>query len=147
MSSVDVGEAQDVGSSGRRRGAAARGARVQLLERERLDQVVVGTGVEPRHAVADGVAGGQHQDRRAVAGRPQAPAHLEAVDAGISTSSMTASGARSETRLERLGPVGRELDVVALQPQGPLERRANGRLVVHDENAHGESVPAEPVCR
>ncbi len=36
----------------------------QLLERERLGQVVVGTGVEPGHPVGDRVAGGQHQDRQ-----------------------------------------------------------------------------------
>ena len=145
MSSVDVGEAQDVGV--RAAGAAQERAqpRMQLLERERLHEVVVRAGVEPGDAVADGVARGQHQHRRVVVGRPQAPADLEPVDVRHQHVQHDGVGGVQREAVERLGAVGRELDVVALQPEGPLEGRANGRLVVHDENAHGESVPAEPV--
>ena len=56
-------------------------ARKQLREGERLHQVVVGTGVEPRDAVLDGVAGRQHQDGCPDTGVTQSPARLEAVDA------------------------------------------------------------------
>ncbi len=40
-------------------------ARQQLRELERLDQVIVGAGVETFHAIGHGVAGGEHQDRGA----------------------------------------------------------------------------------
>src|SRR3954454_17440145 len=45
-----------------------------LAHVERLAQVVVGAGVEPVDAVGDGVAGGEHQDRLAVAARAHAAA-------------------------------------------------------------------------
>ena len=37
----------------------------QFLERERLGKIIVGPAVQPDHAVGNGVAGGQQQDRRA----------------------------------------------------------------------------------
>ena len=51
-------------------------AREQLAQCERLDEVVVGAGVEAGDAVVDLLARGEHQHRRAVAARAQAPAHL-----------------------------------------------------------------------
>ena len=56
--------------------------RQQLAQRERLDEVVVGAGVQAGDAVVDLAARGEHQHRRAVAALAQAPAHLQAVDAG-----------------------------------------------------------------
>ena len=41
----------------------------QLVERERLREVVVGAGVEPGDPVRDLVAGGEHEDRRAALAR------------------------------------------------------------------------------
>ena len=62
----------DVRLLGRRVAAQQRpDPRQQLAERERLDEVVVGAGVQPVDPVADGVAGGQHQDRGPDAVRPQ----------------------------------------------------------------------------
>src|SRR5262245_65344036 len=78
-----IGEAQlRLLALARRLGPAQERAqpRLELLERERLDQVVVGARVKARHTVVDGVARGQHQYRRAIAGLPQPLAHLEAVD-------------------------------------------------------------------
>ena len=54
----------------------------QLGEGEWLDEVIVGAGVEPGHAVLHRVAGGQHQHRRPDAVVAQPPARLEAVDPG-----------------------------------------------------------------
>ncbi len=56
--------------------------RQQLGEGEGLGQVVIGAAIEAGNAVAHGVAGGQHQDRRPDPGLAQSPADLEAVDAG-----------------------------------------------------------------
>ncbi len=54
----------------------------QLLEAERLDEVVVGPCLEPHDPVPDLVAGRQHQDRQLIARRPQPAADLEPVDPG-----------------------------------------------------------------
>ena len=54
----------------------------QLFERERLDEVVVGAGVEPFHAVGHRVAGGEHQHRGAIARGAQPAADLEPVGLG-----------------------------------------------------------------
>src|SRR4051794_2876664 len=51
----------------------------QLLALERLDEVVVGAGVEALDAGLDGVARGEHEDRHVV-GRAKAPRDLDAVD-------------------------------------------------------------------
>src|SRR5437763_1433791 len=56
--------------------------RLELLERERLDQVVVGAHVQAGDAVVDRVPGGEHQDGGAVTGPAHAPRHLQAVHAG-----------------------------------------------------------------
>src|SRR4051812_10764386 len=69
------------------RGAAARRAPAQeraqpgeqLLALERLDEIVVGAGVEALDARLDRVAGGEHEDRYVVGGA-QAPGDLDAVD-------------------------------------------------------------------
>ena len=55
---------------------------MQLGQRERLHQIVVGAAVESLDAVANGLARGQHQDRRPHAALAQAPAGLEAGEAG-----------------------------------------------------------------
>ena len=66
----------------RRRAAAGQrpDPRDQLLHRERLDQVVVGAGLEPGDAVGHGIARGQHQDRRRQPLAAQPAADREAVE-------------------------------------------------------------------
>src|SRR3954469_21394972 len=54
-------------------------AREQLLALERLDDVVVGAGVQALDARLDGVAGGEHEDRDVVAAA-QAARHVDAVE-------------------------------------------------------------------
>ena len=73
-----VGEREQLVAAGRAAQERAQ-PREQLLERERLDQVVVGAGVEPGDAVVDLVAGGQHQDRRRVPLAAERAAGLEPV--------------------------------------------------------------------
>ena len=51
----------------------------QLRERERLDDVVVGAGIEPRDPVRNLVARREHQHRQAAAAPPKPPANLESV--------------------------------------------------------------------
>jgi len=78
-----VGQAQlavlaRLGRAARHRADAGR----QLGEREGLAQVVVGPGVESRHAVLDFVARGEHEDTRPDPIGAQAAADLEPVDVG-----------------------------------------------------------------
>jgi hypothetical protein len=56
--------------------------RLELVHVERLDQVVVGPGIQSVDPVRHGVASGQHQHRDPVALAPKQPAHLEPVDVG-----------------------------------------------------------------
>jgi hypothetical protein len=56
-------------------------ARAQLVEVERLHQIVVGAGVEALHPVGHGIARGDDEHGHVVAQRAQAPQHLQAVAA------------------------------------------------------------------
>ena len=53
-------------------------ARLQLGERERLDEVVVGAAVEPGDAIVDRLERGEHQHRRPHPALAQLPADVEA---------------------------------------------------------------------
>ena len=79
----------------------------QLGQGEGLDQVVVGSGVEALDPVVDGVAGGEHEHRGVVVGRPQAPAHVEPVDGGQADVEDHRVGRADGDLLQGLGPVGR----------------------------------------
>ena len=113
-------------------------ARLQLSERERFDQVVVGADVETDHAIVDPVARGQHQDRGAIAGLAHPPAHLEPVEPGhqyVEDHRVRGGGGEG---VERLLAVGRERHVVAVEAQRSLERPPHSRFIVHYKYArHG----------
>src|SRR5436309_2832690 len=57
-------------------------SREQLVEGERLHEVVVGAGVEPVDAIAHGRARREHQDRDLIARGAETPADLDAVESG-----------------------------------------------------------------
>ena len=63
-----------------------------LLERERLDDVVVGAALQAAHAVVDLVARRQHAHGHRVAALAQPPQHLGAVEVGHARSSRIAAG-------------------------------------------------------
>ena len=115
-------------------------ARAELLERERLDQVVVGARVEALDAVGHGVARGQHQHRRAVARGPQAPADLEPVGLGHQHVEDDRVRRRVGERVQRLGAVGRQLHAVAVHPQRAIQSVAHRGLIVHHQDPHGPMV-------
>jgi D-alanyl-D-alanine carboxypeptidase/D-alanyl-D-alanine-endopeptidase (penicillin-binding protein 4) len=120
-------------------GAAQQGAqpREQLLERERLGQVVVGAGLEPGDAVGHPVARRQHQHRRAVARVAHPPAHLEPVELRHEHVEQHRVGPDDGEPPDRLAPVGRHVDLEPVVPQRPLERLAHRGLVFHHEDPHG----------
>ena len=114
-------------------------AREQLLQRERLDEVVVRAGVEAAHAVGDRVARCQHENRRAVAGGAHPAADLEPVDVRHQQIEHEHVGRRGCDHVERRAPVRGERHVVSVQPQGAVDGIAHGGLVVDHEDAHRDS--------
>ena len=106
----------------------------QLLERERLGQVVVGPGVETLDAVADGVARGEHEDRHAVADLAQRPGGLQAVEARHHHVHHDGVRVDAADPGEGLGAVGGGRDVVAVELQRAAQRLADGAVVLDDED-------------
>src|SRR5205807_1943560 len=74
---ADDERAGRLGAAAAQEGLQARG---QLRDRERLDQVVVGTGLQPGDAVVDVVAGRQDADRDVDAVVAQAAHDADAVE-------------------------------------------------------------------
>ena len=119
----------------------------ELLEAERLLQVVVAAEREPADLVLGGVAGGQEQHRRAVAACTQPAAHLEPVEVGHHHVEHHEVGPLRRDHVERRPAVlgGGDLEAVVLQRGG--EHRAQVLLVVDDEevlSGHGTSVTLLP---
>src|SRR4051812_1830793 len=95
-------------------------ARQELLALERLREVVVGARVESLDPVVQVGAGGQDQDRH-VRLRPQAPADLDAVEAGKPEVEDHEVGHELLGRAERVDAVDRRADLVAFLAQGAAQ--------------------------
>ena len=111
-------------------------AREQLLQRERLHHVVVGARVESVHAVGDRVARRQHQHRGSVVALAQHPADLEAVELRHQHVEHDRVRVLPRCRRQRLLAVAGQRNLIALQINRALERAAQLRLVVHDQDSH-----------
>ncbi len=125
-------------------------ARDELFEGERLRDVVVGPGVEPRNTVLDLIAGREHEHRHAVAAAAKPAAHLEPIDPGhehVEEDGVRLSVAVRLEELERLLAVGSQLDLVALELERSTEGLPHSAFVVHDQNLHGTIVIAESESR
>ena len=114
----------------------------QLVERERLDEVVVGTGVEAGDAIGDAVAGGQQQDRQARLGRAQTAADLQSVDTGQHDINDDEIGQLAEGFVERLFAGFGEIDLVAGEDQAASHHGENLGVVVDDEHFVGHITPS-----
>ena len=119
--------------------------REQLAEVERLDEVVVGAGVEAADAVATSVARGEHEDRRPALALAQRAADREAVAARqhhveddrvvVPHRAPAAAGVA----------VDRHVDGVALVAQPALQRPDELRVVLDDEQPHlSPGLPLRP---
>jgi len=120
-------------------GAAAAQQRVEtgeeLLQRERLDEVVVAAGLQSPDAVLDVVTGGEDADGDIDAARAQPPQNRDAVEVGHrDVEDDDRRGPARDGRQRGDAAVGR-LDREALEAQGALEGLADRRLVVDDEHA------------
>ena len=118
-------------------------AREQDRERERLLQVVVGTGVESLRLVEVAVLGREHQDRRPVAGRSEVAADDEAVAArqhDVEDHDVVAALlGHPEPVVAVVGAVDRE----SLGLQAAPQRRGDLEIVLDDQQLHG-LVPPGP---
>ena len=115
--------------------------RRQLVQRKRLDQVVVGAGVEAGHAVGNRIARRHDQHADAISGAADFAQQLEA---GLFRQAQV----EQHQRVGAVGGVQRHLgreavldpvDRVALLLQRSLERLADHRVVFDQEDAHGAS--------
>ena len=141
----DVGEAEHaVGVAVDRSPEEGTDAREQLLERERLDKVVVRPGVEAGDAIRDRVACRQHEDRRPIPVAAEPPADRDAVELGHQDVEHDELRALTLHRPQRRGTVLGGDDLVAVEGQGTRDGRPDGRLVVYDEDPHRSSLAAQP---
>src|SRR3954453_4325335 len=133
---VELQVADDEPRTSARRPAAQQRAqaREQLLALERLDEVVVGAGVEALDARLDRVARGEHEDRHIV-GRAQAPRDLDAVDLRQAEIEDHEVGMVGGGLVERCLPVARDPHVVAVQAQRALQDLGDLVVVLDDEHA------------
>jgi len=101
----------------------------QLVEVERLDEVVVGTGVESPDAIGDRIASRDYQDRDVVGRAPQTGEDVKARSAGqTEVEQQDIVGRRRQSQFRLLAitqPVGR----VTVLAQALLNASADHRIV------------------
>src|SRR5438552_26495 len=128
---AQVAEAEMVG--GRRPAQQRTHAREQLLVGERLDQVVVGSGIEAADSFFRPAQRGQEQDRHGACGA-EPLADRYAVETGQhDVQHDEVEGARPGSA-QGLVAVGRDLDVVVLGDEHALDRRRQPWIVLDDED-------------
>jgi hypothetical protein len=118
---LDLPGHQDLGAGAPTRAAEDHSdAGDQLLHAERLGEVVVAADGQATQAVLDRIAGGEEHDRDLVAGRPQPPADLEAVNVGqhhVEHNQITRCAGTGQV-VERFPPSCHLADGEPGQPQG-----------------------------
>jgi hypothetical protein len=113
----------------------------ELRHGEGLDHVIVGAQIEAAHAVLDRVARREHEHRRAAFVRccaAQAPQHLEAVhlrQPDVEDHEVELFLRRGE---HRILAARRDVDRVALGLENALQSRRERRVVLYDQQSHGE---------
>ena len=113
----------------------------QLVERERLGQVVVAAGVEPIHPVADRVAGGEHQNGDVVAGRAQHPGRLQAVEPRHHHVHDHRVGPNRGQPGQGLDAVLGRADLVRVVLQRAFQGVADRLIIVDDKDVHERKYP------
>ena len=113
---------------------------VQLLEGERLDQVVIGTRFEPGDPLGHGTPRGQHQDRHVVALATELLAHLGAAHPGqhqVEHDRVDVSLTGGE---QATGPVVGAGGADVVLPEVAGDELDHAWLVVDHDYVHGDSV-------
>ncbi len=109
----------------------------ELAEVERLGEVVVGAGVEPRDALLDRIEGGEHEDGDGAAGgadcladlEPGGPRHQDVEDDDVVVV-LARQG-------QRLGAIGGEVDDVRRLAQAAGDGLAQLTVILGEQDAHG----------
>ena len=109
----------------------------QLVEAERLRQIVVGAGVEAADHVLDRVARGEHQDGRVPPLPPELGRDLEPVLLGQHDVEQDDVVLVDVGQHGGLVAVGGDVHHVALFLQSLLDESGDLPVVFHDENFHG----------
>jgi hypothetical protein len=115
-------------------------ARQQLGERERLGQVVVGAGVEPRDPVGHRVARRKHEDGAPSTGLAQPPADLEAVDVWQHQVQDDRVVRVLATQPDRVLPPPGHVHRVPLLLEGAFEQAGHLDLVLDHQDPHRHSL-------
>ena len=118
--------------------------RLELVDVKRLDQIVVGAGVQAVDPVRHRVARGQHQHRHAVPLPTQQAAHLQPVD--IWQPDVEHDRIRDAGRDpgQCAGTVVGQAHLVTGQRQCAAQDVAQGTVIVDDEQAHRRIVAGLP---
>src|SRR5437667_188534 len=111
-------------------------AREELVEGERLYEIVVGAGVESFDAIADGRARGQHEDRDLIAGGPQAAADLDTVETGQTEIEDDGVVRVRHRELQAGGALPGEVSLVAGPAQRPLDGIPDSGLIFDQKDTH-----------
>ena len=110
----------------------------QLGESKRLDDIIIRAGVEPAHAVADTVAGGE-DEHGGFSGLPQSSQNLEAVQAGEQQVEHDRLVFASLGFEEPFAAVGGLIGGVALFAKRLHQRLEQIGFVFDHEHAHGRA--------
>ncbi len=125
--------------------------RGQDLEAERLDEVVIGPGVQPDDLIARRILGGQHQDPEIGLLATDLPTDGEAVRSGHEHVEHDRVGSPFADGAQREDAVRRRPHLVALACQRPCEDARHAVIVVRDEHPwrpvvtrHGKECQEKP---
>ena len=111
-------------------------ARQQLAEVERLDHVVVGTGIEPADAIVHAVARGEEQNRRLDFAPTELAAHRQPVEARHQDVEDDRVVFVDDGVRERLVSVIHHIDREGLLPQSAGDGIAQWGVVFSEEDTH-----------
>ena len=111
--------------------------RHQLVEVEGLDQVVVGTTLQPRHPVAHRIAGGEHQHRGGHAGVAPLLEQGEAIAVGEAAVEDHHVAGHTLQGSARLGDAGHVIDDVVVHRQPGANARGHQGVILDQQYVHG----------
>jgi hypothetical protein len=120
------------------RAATVQGAQpsFELIEVERLGQVVVGAAVEPDDPVADRAARSQDQHRRRQAAAAGLFQHLQSIHAGERQVQQHDIRWCCTPARQGLPAIGARCDVESAPAQRALQRRLHGGVVLDEQQFH-----------
>src|SRR6202165_757729 len=124
------------GGGGRRAAQQCADTGQELRIGERLDQVVVGAGVEAANAIGRPAACREHQDGQGCV-RPQLPAHLQSIDAGHHQVEDYQVVPLRTGLLEGVGAAERDVDLVAFGTEDALDGGRDHWVVIDHQDAPG----------